>query len=124
YTFFLTDLRQQEDRLLDAKEEVLDPLRHFMSGPNKTIYDEARRFVTQQEPNFTAVSGDQPAQLQALLDDPHCYRGNQMQRAKGLVEALRVDIERRVQQERAKAIEQANQLQSQMQSLAEYEKLP
>ncbi len=37
YTFYLTELRQQEDELLDLKEGVIDPLRRFMSGPQAAI---------------------------------------------------------------------------------------
>jgi len=120
YIFYLTELRQHEDRLLDAKEDVLDPLRHFMSGPNKTNYDDARRFARRQEPNFSAVNSEQPQQLQSLLNDPLCYRGNQMQQAKSLMEALRVEINSLVQQEQANTLDSLDQLQAQMQQMDDY----
>lgn len=34
------------------KEGVIDPVRKFMSGPQKGIFDNARKFVQTQEPNF------------------------------------------------------------------------
>ncbi len=120
YTFFLTELGQYEDPLLDQKEELLDPVRRFMSGANKDIYDEARAFVRKQEPNFTALTGEQTDQLQVILVDPHCYRGNQMQQAKRLVDALRAEIEILVQREQTQATETVNNLQVQMQQMDEY----
>ena len=124
YTFFLTELRQHEEHLLDQKEAVLDPVRRFMSGANKDIYDEARLFVQRQEPNFTTLASDQPDQLRTILADPLCYKGNQMKQAKSLVDALRIEIDALVQQEQTKAIEAVNQLQERMHGMDEYERLP
>ncbi|MFQ5420220.1 MAG: BREX system P-loop protein BrxC, partial [Anaerolineae bacterium] len=42
YTFYLTDLRQQEGDLLEMKEAVIDPILSFMNGPQKEIYNQAR----------------------------------------------------------------------------------
>ena len=124
YDFFLTELRSREERLFEQKETVLDPIRRFMNGPNKEIYHEARRFVQRQEPNFSVVSGDQPQQLQAILADPHCYRGNQIQQAKSLMEGLRAEIQHLVEQEQQRAIEAVEILQTRLHDLAEMIKLP
>ncbi|MGE4126403.1 MAG: BREX system P-loop protein BrxC, partial [Pusillimonas sp.] len=35
YTWYLTELSREEDDLLDMKESVIDPIRKFMSGPQK-----------------------------------------------------------------------------------------
>ncbi|MBW7886072.1 MAG: hypothetical protein H3C34_26270, partial [Caldilineaceae bacterium] len=43
YVFYLTELHDHEDELLDAKEQVLEPLRRFMNGSQKQIYLDARR---------------------------------------------------------------------------------
>jgi len=56
YTWYLTELTRQEDALLDIKESVIDPVRKFMSGPQKGIFDNARKFVQTQEPNFAYIS--------------------------------------------------------------------
>ena len=39
YTWYLTDFLKEVDLLLDLKEEVIDPIRKFMSGSQKTIFD-------------------------------------------------------------------------------------
>ncbi len=45
-----SELTRQEDALLDMKESgVIDPVRKFMTGPQKGIFDNARKFVQTQQ---------------------------------------------------------------------------
>ncbi|MFZ1401401.1 MAG: BREX system P-loop protein BrxC, partial [Candidatus Promineifilaceae bacterium] len=67
YTFYLTELRHRQEELFDMKEQVLDPLRRFMSGSFKTIYDEAGHFLQTQEPNLAYVPGDEAVQIRTIL---------------------------------------------------------
>jgi hypothetical protein len=101
YTFFLTELRRQEDELLDLKEQVLDPVRRFMAGPRKEIYEAATLFVSSQAPNFAYVEGDEVQGLRGILDDQGCFRGNRMQQAKKLLDTLQTRVEEQVQLEKA-----------------------
>lgn len=120
YNFFLEEISQFEDDLLDQKEEVVDPVRRFMSGGNKSIYERARQFVQKQEPNFTALDGDQPDQLRTILDDPQCYQGGSMQQAKSLVDSLQAEIDGLLEQERTAAVQAADDLEAGLQSAPEY----
>jgi len=94
YTWHLTELTRQEDLLLDLKEKVIDPVRKFMatSSPLKIIFNDARKFVQNQEPNFTYINGDEAAQITGVLTDPDCYKGNRMQQLKTLVDSLQEKI--------------------------------
>ena len=92
YTFYLTEFARQTDAFLDVKENILDPARRFMSGPQKGLYDEARKFIQNQEPNFPYIVGDEPGQLEIILDEPNCFKNNRMQQAKSLVDALKAKI--------------------------------
>ena len=89
YAFYLTELYRDEDMLFDLKEQTIDPIRRFMSSTHKDIYDEAYRFLQEQEPNFSYIEGDDDQRLREILDDPECYRGNGMQQARTLIERLR-----------------------------------
>nr|MBC8229660.1 BREX system P-loop protein BrxC [bacterium] len=123
YTFYLTELGRQEDSLLDQKENILDPVRRFMSGPMKGLYDEARKFLQAQEPNFAYVKGDEAQQIQDTLNDAACFKGNRMQQAKALVDALKTKVTEQLQQEKAKAEESVNSLKERMTSMEEFEAL-
>ncbi|TXH19452.1 MAG: BREX system P-loop protein BrxC, partial [Gammaproteobacteria bacterium] len=92
YTWYLTELTRQEDALLDMKESVIDPVRKFMSGPQKGIFDNARKFVQSQEPNFAYIEGDETARVVASLTDPECFKGNRMQQVKTQVETLQEKV--------------------------------
>lgn len=37
---------------MDLKEGIIDPIRKFMAGPQKEIYDSARELLVNQKPNL------------------------------------------------------------------------
>ena len=80
--WYVADLPAHEDALLDAKEATLDPIRTFMAGPQRAIYDDVRRFLTDQSANFTYEGQDEAEAMRATLADPTCYRGNTIQALK------------------------------------------
>jgi energy-coupling factor transporter ATP-binding protein EcfA2 len=120
YAFYLTDLRRQEDDLLEMKEAVIDPILSFMNGPQKEIYNQARKFLSEQKANFSYVEGDDATELRQILDDPHCYRGNKMQQAKTLFERLQNAVNNRVQQEKEKARAQVDVLWQRLTNLPDF----
>jgi len=123
YSFYFEELSKRENDLLDMKEDVIDPIRHFMSGGNKAIYDDVSRFLQTQSPNFSAIDSDKPAQLRAILEAPDCYKNNNMKDAKSLMADLKKEMESQVKQARKEALAQVNTLQEKVQGLPEYAKL-
>ena len=101
--FYLLELPQQSDALFDLKERVVDPIRRFMAGNQRQIYDEARSYLDAQEANLAYVDGDEAGSLRAILDDPACCAGNRMTQAKALLDALRAKVNARVAEERTAA---------------------
>lgn len=120
YTWYLTELTRQEDALLDMKESVIDPVRKFMSGPQKGIFDNARKFVQTQEPNFAYIEGDESAQVVASLTDPECFKGNRMQQVKTQVETLQEKVTAQIEAEIAKAKETVAALKGRLCGMAEF----
>ena len=123
YTWYLTELTRQEDALLDMKESVIDPVRKFMSGPQKGIFDNARKFVQSQEPNFAYIDGDESAQVVASLTDPECFKGNRMQQVKTQVETLQEKVTAQIEAEIAKAKETVAALKGRLCGMAEFSAL-
>lgn len=91
-SWFLTELPRQEDALLDVKEQIIDPMRKFMGGGQKAIYEQATEFVDHQEDNFAYVQGDEVSQIKAALADPNCYKGNRLQQVKAILDVLQQKI--------------------------------
>ncbi|MRR28766.1 BREX system P-loop protein BrxC, partial [bacterium] len=120
YTWYLTELTRQEDALLDMKERVIDPVRKFMSGPQKGIFDNARRFVQTQEPNFAYIEGEEAVQVVASLTDPDCFKGNRMQQVKTQVETLQEKVTAQIDVEIVKAKETVAALKGRLCGMAEF----
>jgi hypothetical protein len=124
YTWHLTELGRQQDELLDLKEDVIDPIRKFMSGSQKDIYNEARSLLQTQEPNFIYVPGEEVEAIRTILNDPHCYKGSKIQQLKGYLDQLKARIEEKVKQTRAAAEDSLQTMQERMQGMDEYQSLP
>jgi len=120
YSFYLTALAKVSDSLLEMKEDVLDPLLRFMSGPQKDIYDQARSWLEEQSPNFSYIKGGELEQLQAIIADPLCFKGNRMQQARSLMDALKAKVEVQVVEEREKALTAVQELADSLADMEEY----
>lgn len=123
YTWYLTDFLKESDVLLDLKETVIDPIRKFMSGSQKSIFDSARKMVQTQEPNFSYIYGDESAKLKDALLDSECYKGNRMQQIKTLVATIEEKINTEIEREISHAIDTSRQHQERLCSMAEYSAL-
>ena len=123
YTWYLTELLRQEDALLELKEKVIDPIRKFMGGPLKSIFDEARQFVQTQEPNFSYLADEEIAQIVALLTDAECFKGNRMQQVKTLLDVLQKKIAAQIEAEDVKARETIAALKDRLCGMAEFSAL-
>lgn len=123
YTWYLTELTRQEDALLNMKESVIDPVRKFMNGPQKDIFDNARKFVQSQEPNFAYIEGEEFAQIDASMTDPECFKGNRMQQVKTQVETLQGKVAAQIEAEIAKAKETVAALKGRLCGMAEFDVL-
>src|SRR5690606_8326424 len=108
---------RQEDALLDMKERVIDPIRKFMSGPQKQIFDEAKVLVQEQAPNFDYVEGNEASELKSYLADSDCFRGNRIQQMKAASDALKSRIQEVLQNTRTTAVASLRAMQARMQSM-------
>ena len=123
YAWYLQDLGRHEDRLLDLKESILDPIRRFMGGGQKAIYDDARGYLADQNANFGYGGEDQARTIHAVLDDPNCFKGNAIQQIKGALDALRADVDNRIAAERKAAIADVEELRAKLRALPEFTSL-
>jgi hypothetical protein len=139
YTWYLTELTRQQDALLDMKESVIDPVRKFMSGPQKGIYERAMQFLKDHESNIGYLS-DQPSAISdqqkntdnclltadglcEALADPECFKGNRMQQVKLLLEALQEKVTAQIAAEIATARETIAGLKGRLCGMAEFSAL-
>ncbi len=124
YTWYLTDMLREEQQLLDMKEKIIDPVRKFMNGPLKELYDSARKFLTSQEPNFAYVDGDEHLQIATTLSEPECYKGNRMQQVKALLDSVQQKVSSHIEQEIQKTITTVESLKNRLHGMSEFTVLP
>jgi hypothetical protein len=103
-SWYMTEPAAQEDDLLDAKEEVLDKIRSFMSGAQREIYDDTREFLRDQEANISYVDAAAGEALARALADPVCYKGTAIQSLKSDLYGLKDRVELTVLKERKAVI--------------------
>ena len=120
YSFYLTELSRHEGALLEAKENVLDPVRRFMAGQLVGIYDEARSFLREQGPNLAHVEGNRQEQLRAILDDPRCFVGNRMTEAKSLLDGLKESVAGLLRAEQSQARDKISERWERLAGMAEF----
>ena len=81
------------DELLEAKENLIDPIQSFLSGAQRSIYDEASTLLTANSSNLSYLQpgGDEP--VKSALADPNAFRGNKMAQLKQAVDDLGTEID-------------------------------
>ena len=117
-SFFFKEFSDLADELLSLKQDMLSPVRQFMNGAQKDIYDEAYALVTNEKHNVGADGQETLKQIQSILNDPACFRGTKIQQLKPLIESLSDSIKLSLEKEKEKAtksiqekIEKINQTQ-------------
>ena len=117
---FRTDFSDQIEAWLNLREEQIDPLRSFMSGPKKQIYDEIAAFYTQKLLDLNPV---QSTELQEFLNDPKIVEGNLLQKAKQSMEEISKDLSEKLEKDRRSALEKIEAKKADFQQLSDFQKI-
>ena len=123
YTWFISELTADEDKWFEVKEKTISPILKFMKGPQKSMYDTAKRLLTDQKPNLEYVQGDLPQQIAATLVNPDIYKGSAIQQLKADAESLESQLKEQVTKERESSIAIVEGLQLKLTGFAEYKAL-
>jgi len=116
----LKNLSEFTEKLLDEKEATIDPLKQFYSGQKRTIYDEVRTFLRDEEPNFADVSGEEPAELSDTIKSEAPYKGNTLQQAKTQLDTLRAKVGQVVSAARGEAVTRITQARASVEAVPDF----
>jgi len=117
------DFSSFENKLLDAKEAVIDPLKQFYSGAKKQIYDDVVTCLRDEEPNIADVTGTEFVELKQLIASATPHKGNALQQAKPKVEVLRAKIAAIVKAAREQATAAIEQASASVRTTTEFSRL-
>ncbi|MHA7126977.1 BREX system P-loop protein BrxC [Janibacter indicus] len=98
--WYLSDF-DKADELIEAKEDLVDPIKSFLNGQQAKIFDEADALLKANTGNLGYLPAGSTDTVEALLADPNAFRGNKMNQLKVAVDALRGLIESKVSESRA-----------------------
>lgn len=123
YTWYLTDLHSAADKLLEARERLIDPIQRFMDGSQRSIFDKAHAFIASNEPNFSDLDGADAIELLAMLNDPEAFKGNHMQQLGVLLQNVQAQVTDKLAGEKLRVRNAANALRDKLCAMKEFEKL-
>ncbi|MBN2885190.1 MAG: hypothetical protein JXM75_00585, partial [Chromatiaceae bacterium] len=118
--WYLTELSQQSDAIADAREDHYSPIKRFLDGPQRAIYDDARDYLARQRPNLHQVDPALVTPIETTLADPACFKGQAMQQLKTQLDALKTEIREQLAAERARAEQEILHMRAQLEGLPEY----
>jgi hypothetical protein len=104
YTYLLNHLAEFQDDLLAAKDDLLSPIKSFMRGPQRVVFDEAMAFLREEEANFAEVPATEVQPLRDLAASVNPYRGDVVPAAKAAMAKLRALLADLLKAERDRAI--------------------
>lgn len=103
YNYPLKNLRDFDDKLLDAREDFIDPIKNFVNGTNGKNFRAIQDFLRDQASNLSP-SDEAVADLRAAAESEAPYRGGVMARAVTALEQVKRDVTAKLETARTKAI--------------------
>jgi hypothetical protein len=123
-SYLLTQLAEFSGPLLDAKDDLLVPIKAFMNGQQRVTYDEAVAFLREEEANFSGISSADLEPLRQLSVSQTPFRGNVVPQAKAAVAKVRTTIQEQIQAERQAALDEIERQEARVKELPQFAALP
>lgn len=120
FTFLLNNLADFRDNLLTAKSDLLDPIKAFMKGPQRKVYDGAMTFLREEEANFAEVPTEEIEPLRLLETAITPFRGTIIPNAKAAVTRVRALIDERLTEERLHAMAVLDEHETKLKGLPDF----
>ena len=101
--WYVDQFSAHTDDLLDAKQDVIDPVTQFLNGSQRTIYDDAVHLLSERKDTLRYLKTDEASRVESLLADQNIFRGQRMRHLKDAAGELRAATDRILADERAEA---------------------
>lgn len=103
YAWYFSEISKHEEKLLDLKEQIIDPIKNFMGGAQKEIYESAFKFINGEKANIEYIETEDAKRILEILNDPECYRGRNLQQLKTHADSLAEKVTERLAKEKETA---------------------
>jgi len=113
-----------EDDLLDAKDDLIEPMMEFMNGDKRKIYDSIIKYVNENQNNLRYINDPQKTVLEELAELPKPYSGNHIQKAKQAHSAIEALLKPLIEQTQVEAIAKVDAVIKELQENENFNKVP
>lgn len=121
--YLLNQLGIFKDSWLDAEEDLLTPLKQFLNGNQKTVYDEVRAFELRYGDEFADLPAEQVTPLRMLLESDKPYAGGLIPQANSAMAELKRQLSERLAEAKAKALQEISEQVARLKATADFQKL-
>jgi hypothetical protein len=121
--YLLNQLDTFKDSWLDAEEDLLTPLKQFLNGNQKAVYDQVKAFETRYGDEFADLPADLVQPLRALLSSEKPYAGGLIPQANNAMAELQKQLETRLKQAQADALQQITEQETRLKADSDFQKL-
>jgi len=123
YTYYLTNLKDFEDELLDTKEDLIDPIKRFINGDQITIYDSIRNLLNGDTSNLEYIEGNELDTLKDLMNNSKPFKGDAIKNAKQAMDVLTKKVLDQIDHEKSSAIQAIEESIKKLKEKEDYSKL-
>jgi hypothetical protein len=123
YNKYYEQLDTLEKELVDFKEDTLDPVKSFMAGQQRKIFDDITQFLERGQANNQYIDPQALDTLQQLAKEDRPYMGNKMQWAKEQLDKCRGLLRDTLDAEKNKARKTVQELREKLQGIDVFEQL-
>lgn len=110
------------DELLDAKDNAIDPIKAFLNGNQRSIYDNAAKFMQLNRTNLGFLTASISDGIEIALEDAQIFRGNRTTQLGAAITDLQAQLGGIVSTERDAAIGSINDYWKQVPVSAAFER--
>jgi hypothetical protein len=121
--YLLNQLESFKNNWLDAEEDLLTPLKQFLNGNQKSVYDQVKVFEARYCDDLADLPADLVTPMRTLLASDRPYAGGLIPQATNAVSELQKQLEHRLQQAQAKALQEISEQEERLKADADFRKL-
>lgn len=123
HPYFFNALDQYQDDLLDDKENVLDAVKKFMNGAQRSIFENVLFYLESNNANFDYIGRENLDKLKTVSESSAPYKGSLMQEGKAAMEVIQAEVSAQQKTERETAKDAVNQSIQKLKSFDDFLKL-
>lgn len=119
-----SEISIMENRLLECKDELIDPIMEFMHGEKRKIYDNVKTFLSLNKDNLRYINDDAKNVLENLLKISTPFKGPHIQQAKQALVTIESLLKPLIEQSKKEAKDKISDLVIELQSHQNFNKVP